>query len=231
MSLNIEKSKMNLAELLTQNHTKLIDTKILEFFTSKKIATQLTQEYCHFLTIRIMHCEYDKEKDKLECWFSGKNEIYAIKEQNPKPEAELVEIKYTPNYRGAHLMFYDKEANLFRETTNIKLTHQRAITIIRKIARHNGLKIGKKRINFKSYKNGHAYANGNISLPRSTDMYMTIHEIAHQIDAQKRTPRHDKKFMQLLTKIHNYARKNHYWIRTDLAIKPQETRELMEVKE
>jgi predicted metal-dependent hydrolase len=232
MSLKIEKSKLNLAELLTQNHTKLLRDNDLAFYTTDKIMNQLIEQYSYFLHIRTMHCEYDKKKDKLVCWYSGRNEIFAIKEQNPKPESELTEITYTPNYRGSHLIFYSKEANLFRETAKIKLSQQRTITIIRKIARHNGLKIEKKQITFTAHKNGHAYPNGwnrLISLPRKPDMYVTIHEIAHIIDSRKRETRHDKKFMQLLSKIHAYAKKNYYWITTELRIKPQETTELMKV--
>lgn len=132
------------------------------------------------------------------------------------------------------LKFYDKERSLFRETAKIKLTQQKAITIIRKIARHYNVEIDKKEIMFTSRKNGHAYPNGwnrLISLPKQPDMYIAIHEIAHIIDSQKRRPKHDKKFMRLLTKIHDYARKNYYWITTELRIKPQETTELMEAKE
>jgi len=113
------------------------------------------------------------------------------------------------------LKFYVKERKLFhKEFYDITLTKHETLKITKKICRH--FKFRQPALVFKyNTDRGLAKLNsGVINLPKSPNLGILLHELAHIYNYEKlENFHHNKKLMKTLNKFVNYCRKKNYWVK------------------
>jgi hypothetical protein len=104
------------------------------------------------------------------------------------------------------LKYYYAEADRFRVAANIKLYHDWAVKVAKKIARHFKVKCNVEKK--PSRNTGHAWYY-DIQLPKEPSLLMVCHEVAHLYEQQKRSNcKHNKKLMTTVKRMVQFALKN-----------------------
>lgn len=127
---------------------------------------------------------------------------------------------------GEKLKFYYDEHRIFSEVYGMRIVGSAIKIMFKKLKRHYKLH---QSLYFGARKNGH-FRGGYIVVPSSTCVGLLCHEVAHAIDAKKRSSKHDRRLMRILTRVVNYCKTKNYWKeeidkRTTVKVKPVPSKE------
>jgi hypothetical protein len=109
----------------------------------------------------------------------------------------------------AHLAFYRKEKELYKEAYEKEICGKEIEIVFEKLRRHYKLHLYLTRF---SRHNGHCIGGTRIDVPYRTTFGLLCHEISHAIDHKKRSKsKHDKKLMRVIGRVIAYCKKKNWW--------------------